>query len=144
MSNVYIALGSNVGDRPQNIARAIQHIKEQNWPVLKQSSVIETEPVGGPPQGKFLNAVIQIQTELSPLSLLLQLKIIEKNSFECDVWGMYGLIAQKFHNDGFLIGTEIPMNELDLFLDKHRNHFELICNEFLKAIKKYRKINPIT
>ena len=67
-------------------------------------------------------------------------KIIEKNSFECDVWGINGLFAQKFHNDGFLISSEISMNELNLFCDKHKKEFELISSEFLKAIKKYKNL----
>ena len=68
------------------------------------------------------------------------LKIIEKNSFECDVWGVYGLFSQEFHNDGFLVSSEISMDELDSFLNKYKNHFELISNEFLKAIDKHKNL----
>jgi len=86
---------------------------------------------------------ICLQEKMDYSDLKKFLKIIEKNSFECDVWGIYGLFAQKFHNDGFLISSKMPMEEVDLFLNKHKSHFELLCNEFLKAIKKYRKIHPI-
>lgn len=78
MSVCYIGLGSNLGDRKQNIGLAITKInKLQNTKVMKQSSLIETSPVGGPPQGDFLNAVIEIQTALSPAELLCNLQAIE-------------------------------------------------------------------
>jgi 2-amino-4-hydroxy-6-hydroxymethyldihydropteridine diphosphokinase len=51
----------------------------KNTKILKLSRIRESEPLGGPAnQGKFLNAALKIQTSLSPLSLLKQLKIIEK------------------------------------------------------------------
>jgi hypothetical protein len=67
-------------------------------------------------------------------------KIIEKNSFECDVWGIYGLFAQKFQNSGFLINSEISMNELNLFFDEHEKYLEIISSEFIRAIKKSNNI----
>ena len=70
MAIAYIALGSNLGDRDSSIKTAIALLREKGSLILKQSTVIETDPVGGPPQDKFLNAVIKIQTELSPLELL--------------------------------------------------------------------------
>ena len=70
MSIVYIALGSNLGDRAGCIQRAVAALQEKGALVLKQSTIIETDPVGGPPQDKFLNAVIKIETELSPAELL--------------------------------------------------------------------------
>jgi hypothetical protein len=67
-------------------------------------------------------------------------KIIEKNSFECDVWGIYGLFVQKFQNSGFLINSEISMNELNLFFDEHEKYLEIISSEFIRAIKKSNNI----
>ena len=78
MPIVYLGLGSNLGDRRQNIQKALELLKENGVHLLKQSSVIETEPIGGPPQGKFLNAVIEVETQLSPQDLLTELKAIEK------------------------------------------------------------------
>lgn len=74
----YIALGSNLGDRHFNINKAIEYLKaNQNIRVEKVSSIIETEPQGGPPQGKFLNAVVKIKTSLSCEELLRFLQDIE-------------------------------------------------------------------
>lgn len=77
MSIAYIGAGSNLGDRRENIAQACKLIEKNGLRILKQSSLIETDPVGGPPQGKFLNGVIQAETKLSPLELLKCLKEIE-------------------------------------------------------------------
>jgi 2-amino-4-hydroxy-6-hydroxymethyldihydropteridine diphosphokinase len=78
MFTCYIGLGSNLGDRRKNLMQAIEKIgRLQNTKVTKTSSIIETEPVGGPPQGKFLNACLEIQTELSARELLKNLQNIE-------------------------------------------------------------------
>ena len=69
-----------MGDREANIRKVCDLLKEKGIKILKQSSIIETDPIGGPPQGKFLNAVIQVETQLSPQDLLTELKIIEKKS----------------------------------------------------------------
>lgn len=78
MPTVYLGLGSNLGDRQKNINQAISSLEDNGIRVLKQSSVIETDPVGGPPQGKFLNAVVKADTGLPPDKLLAVLKSIEK------------------------------------------------------------------
>ena len=78
MAIVYLALGSNVGDRHSNIQQAIEGLNAAGILVECVSTVIETEPVGGPPQDKFLNAVLKGQTELSPDELLRTTQLIEK------------------------------------------------------------------
>lgn len=79
MHTVYIGIGSNLGDRQKNIDLAIEHLR--NTPLIvveKVSSIYETDPVGGVPQGKFLNGVMRIKTALSPRALLTRLKEIER------------------------------------------------------------------
>ncbi len=67
-----------MGDRRENIGLAIDKVNRlKDTKVTKVSSVIETEPAGGPPQGKFLNAAIEIETRLSPQELLTNLQNIE-------------------------------------------------------------------
>jgi len=80
MAICYLGIGSNLGNRKKNINSAIKKIGALNkTKVIKLSKIIETEPVGGPGnQPKFLNAALKIQTELSPLKLLKNLKKIEK------------------------------------------------------------------
>lgn len=67
-----------MGDRNENIRKALQYIEEEKISIRKQSSIIETDPVGGPPQGKFLNLVIEAETDFSPVNLLIKLKAIEQ------------------------------------------------------------------
>ena len=75
----YIALGSNLGDRKLYIESAIKKIRcLANTKVRKVSSVIETVAQGGPPQGPYLNAVLEAETELSPYQLLQELQRIEE------------------------------------------------------------------
>lgn len=69
MSIVYLALGSNLGDRLQYIQKAMVELKACGLKVLKLSTVIETDPIGGPIQNKFLNAVLKTSTIYSPEEL---------------------------------------------------------------------------
>ncbi len=78
MAIVYLALGSNLSDRKAMIQKAIAHLKTQGIKILKASSIIETDPVDGPVQGKYLNAVIKTQTSIPAEELLSITKSIEK------------------------------------------------------------------
>ena len=78
MATVYLALGSNMGDRPANIQKAIELLNSSKITVKKISSIIETEPAGGPPQDKYLNGVIEVTTTLTPFELLKTAQSIEK------------------------------------------------------------------
>ncbi|KYO66493.1 2-amino-4-hydroxy-6-hydroxymethyldihydropteridine diphosphokinase [Thermovenabulum gondwanense] len=78
MPDVFIALGSNVGDREVNIKTAIEKIRQRGIKVVKISDIIETEPYGYVDQPRFLNAVLQAETLLSPRELLNTLQEIEK------------------------------------------------------------------
>jgi 2-amino-4-hydroxy-6-hydroxymethyldihydropteridine diphosphokinase len=75
--SVYIGLGSNVGDRLENLRRAVTLLDSTDGvEVVVSSSVYETDPVG-PPQPDFLNAVVELRTTLGPRELLARLKEIE-------------------------------------------------------------------
>ena len=77
---VYIALGSNVGDRAAMLERAIAAMNSAGIGVLRQSSFYATEPVDAPGQAWFLNAVVEAETSLLPLQLLHALLRIERES----------------------------------------------------------------
>ncbi len=78
MVTCYIGLGSNLGERKKNILLALEYLKQDpSIKVQKVSALIETEPVGGPPQPKFLNGAIQIETDYSAQELLKKLQEIE-------------------------------------------------------------------
>jgi 2-amino-4-hydroxy-6-hydroxymethyldihydropteridine diphosphokinase len=77
MITVYIALGTNVGDREANLLQALQLLPESGVHLGRVSSIYETEPVDYLDQEWFLNAVLEAETELDALDLLAALRLIE-------------------------------------------------------------------
>jgi 2-amino-4-hydroxy-6-hydroxymethyldihydropteridine diphosphokinase len=75
---VYLGLGSNLGDREDIIRKAISLIGERVGLVIRQSSLIETEPWGFASEHPFLNAVALFHTTLSPRELLVTTQAIER------------------------------------------------------------------
>jgi 2-amino-4-hydroxy-6-hydroxymethyldihydropteridine diphosphokinase len=73
---VVIALGSNLGDRKAAIESAIDLLKEF-IEIEKVSTLIETDPVGGPEQGPYLNGVLLGRTTLAPEELMTKLLDVE-------------------------------------------------------------------
>ena len=70
-TRAYLALGSNLGDRIGHLQQAVDTLAAtRNVSVVALSRVYETDPVGGPDQGRYLNAVVAIDTSLSPRELL--------------------------------------------------------------------------
>ena len=78
MHAVYLGLGSNMGDRQQNIEKAVALIGERVGQVVRQSSLMETEPWGFASENRFLNGVVLCQTELSPREVLQTTQKIER------------------------------------------------------------------
>lgn len=75
----YLGLGSNAGDRLANLRSAVEWLREHGLEVLAMSSVYETEPQGEIlDQPDFLNAAIEIDTELDPEALLDLCKEVER------------------------------------------------------------------
>ncbi len=67
----YLALGSNLGDRLAQLRAAVEGLlAHPAIVVVAVSRVYETDPVGGPVQDDYLNAVVAIDTDLTPLELL--------------------------------------------------------------------------
>jgi 2-amino-4-hydroxy-6-hydroxymethyldihydropteridine diphosphokinase len=78
MSRAFVSLGSNLGDREVHLRRALDALRAtQGIEWLAVSRIYQTEPVGPPPQGFYLNAVAEIETGLEPRDLLERLLQIE-------------------------------------------------------------------
>ncbi|MCR4582265.1 MAG: 2-amino-4-hydroxy-6-hydroxymethyldihydropteridine diphosphokinase [Prevotella sp.] len=75
---VYLGLGSNLGNREACIVRAVDLIAERVGPVLRRSSLIETEPWGFDSPNKFLNGVVLVETTLTPQEVLEATQRIER------------------------------------------------------------------
>ncbi len=75
---VYLSLGSNLGDRQAMLLRAIDLIAERVGTVVRQSSFIETEPWGFQSEHQFMNAAILCETDKTPREVLQLTQQIEK------------------------------------------------------------------
>lgn len=76
---VYLGLGSNLGNKEWNLSEAIRLIGERVGQVVRQSSFIETEPWGFQSENSFLNAVILCETNKTPREVLLLTQQIERD-----------------------------------------------------------------
>ncbi len=76
INDVYLAVGSNLGDRVQHIQDAVSQLNSQGK-VLAISPLYENKAVGFEAEQLFLNACIHLQTDLNPEALLKHLKAIE-------------------------------------------------------------------
>ncbi|MEW6556646.1 MAG: 2-amino-4-hydroxy-6-hydroxymethyldihydropteridine diphosphokinase [Elusimicrobiota bacterium] len=124
MTIVFIGLGSNKGNRKKNILSAIELLKKNGQKILKKSSIYETKPYGYKKQKKFLNAVVKLKTNLSPLALLKLCKKVETaigrtNSFR---WG-----PREIDLDILFYGKKVYRNQYLTIphLDLHNRTFVL-------------------
>ena len=77
VEQVYLSLGSNLGERAENLERALHALEESEIRVLKRSSLYETEPQDVVAQPWFLNMAVEGETRLLPVQLLHALQRIE-------------------------------------------------------------------
>lgn len=78
MAKVYIGLGTNLGDKEQNLRSAVQKIEEQIGKVVSLSAFYMTAPWGFSSDNSFLNAAACVETELLPLDVLQETQKIER------------------------------------------------------------------
>jgi 2-amino-4-hydroxy-6-hydroxymethyldihydropteridine diphosphokinase len=79
MADVFIALGGNLGDRKNNLARALAALSRMGIVLTAASSVYETEPWGPVKQSPYLNQVVRARTKLPPHALLRALRWVERS-----------------------------------------------------------------
>ena len=75
---VYFSLGSNLGDKKQNLSTAIKLMEEQIGVLVRQSAFLATEPWGFQSDNSFVNAAICMETELDPFEILERTQKIER------------------------------------------------------------------
>ena len=117
MSEAYVALGSNLGDREENLRSALKHLEENKVRVVKVSTFIETEPYGVTDQPGFVNAVCQVETELEPLELLrLLLKIeLEMGRVRIRRWGERNIdLDLLLYEDACMVSEELTLPHPDM------------------------------
>jgi 2-amino-4-hydroxy-6-hydroxymethyldihydropteridine diphosphokinase len=77
LKKVYLALGTNLGDRIKNLRLALSQLRERGVHILKVSKVYESPPHGFESQNLFLNLVLLAETFLSPQALFFEAKCVE-------------------------------------------------------------------
>lgn len=78
MTIAYLGLGSNLGRRDRNLSAARRRLREKGARVLRQSTVIETEPWGVIDQPRFLNQVLEVDWPGTPRQLLRAIQAVER------------------------------------------------------------------
>lgn len=79
MAETVIAVGTNIGQKAENLRQAISFLSEIKVTILAKSAIYETEPIGSATE-PFLNGAILLKTKFSPLHLLEHLKFFEKKA----------------------------------------------------------------
>ena len=78
MKGIYLLLGSNLGDREEQLQLALRLIKALIGAIIHKSSIYQTESWGIQEQPDFLNLVVEIESNLQPLEILDEIIVIEK------------------------------------------------------------------
>jgi 2-amino-4-hydroxy-6-hydroxymethyldihydropteridine diphosphokinase len=78
LKTVYLGIGSNVGDREANLREALERLEAAGIRVARRSSIYETEPRDLRDQPWFLNAVVEVETDLFPLQLFAHIQNVER------------------------------------------------------------------
>lgn len=117
MSTAYVALGSNLGDREENLCNALKHLEANAVHIVKVSTFIETEPYGVTDQPGFVNAVCQVETKLEPLELLrLLLRIeLEMGRVRLRRWGERNIdLDLLLYEDACVVSDELTLPHPDM------------------------------
>jgi 2-amino-4-hydroxy-6-hydroxymethyldihydropteridine diphosphokinase len=112
----YLAIGANLGDRAAALQGAVDGLAAGGLDVVAVSPVYETTPVGGPPQPDYLNAVVAVETAVSPRELLELAQRVEAAAgrVRLERWGPRTLDV-----DVLLVG-ELTVDEPDLVVPHPR------------------------
>ena len=138
-----MGLGSNLGDRRQNIEKAVTLIGERVGVVICQSSLIETEPWGFESENKFLNAVVLCETERTPREVLLLTQQIERDMGRRKMvngqWSMVNgrrVYADRIVDIDILLYDDLTVDEPDLKIPHplmHERDFVMIPLEEVRC-----------
>jgi 2-amino-4-hydroxy-6-hydroxymethyldihydropteridine diphosphokinase len=118
VTRVWLALGSNVGDRAGFLEAARTALPKAGVTLVRASRVAETEPVGVSEQPRFLNQVVEVETSLEPRPLLDTMKSLERQLGRTarQRWGPREIDIDILRYDGRTVdepGLHIPHAELE-------------------------------
>lgn len=140
MNNVFLQLGSNMGNRIELLSKAEEKIHNDIGRIIKKSKIYESTPWKVDGQSNYLNQVIKIDTELDPLNLLRKILLIENDlgRKRLEKWGERLIdIDILFYNDSILETPNLCIPHKHL----HERNFVLIPFNDIDAEWIHPKIN---
>ena len=140
MNNVFLQLGSNMGNRIELLSKAEEKIHNDIGRIIKKSKIYESTPWKVDGQSNYLNQVIKIDTELDPLNLLRKILLIENDlgRKRLEKWGERLIdIDILFYNDSILETPNLCIPHKHL----HERNFVLIPLNEIDAEWVHPKIN---
>jgi dihydroneopterin aldolase/2-amino-4-hydroxy-6-hydroxymethyldihydropteridine diphosphokinase len=135
----YVAVGSNLGDKKAHIEQAISLINQSgHTKILRQSTLIETDPVGYDNQDPFLNGVMMVSTTLTPIKLIQWLMSIEADLKRERLvkWGPRTIDLDVIYYD------DLVTDDMDIVLPHPRMHERAFVLEPLAEIAPYT-VHPL-
>lgn len=117
LHSAFVALGSNLEDRENNLKQAIEKVRVAGIVPVKVSAFIETEPYGVTDQPSFINAVMKVETDKSPIELLRTLLAIEQNMGRIRKrhWGERNIdLDLIFYEDVIMTSEELTLPHPDM------------------------------
>ena len=140
MNNVFLQLGSNMGNRIELLSKAEEKIHNDIGRIIKKSKIYESTPWKVDGQSNYLNQVVKIDTELDPLNLLRKILLIENDlgRKRLEKWGERLIdIDILFYNDSILETPNLCIPHKHL----HERNFVLIPLNEIDAEWVHPKIN---
>ena len=110
---VYLGLGSNLGDREQNLREAVRRISDRVGQVSRQSTFIETEPWGYASSNRYMNAVVRCETTKTPREVLMLTQQIERDLGR-KTKSVSGSYADRTIDIDILLYDDLTVDEPDL------------------------------
>lgn len=113
--NVYLGLGTNLGDKQQNLRTAVDEIEKRIGKVISLSAFYATAPWGFQSDNSFLNAAVGVETSLPPLEVLRETQQIEREMGRT-YKSIDGRYKDRVIDIDLLLYADVVMNEADLVL----------------------------
>lgn len=115
MHQVYLSLGTNLGNRKRNIREAIEKIEELVGEVIRQSALYETKPWGFSSPNDFINACVKVSTSLAPRQVLEATQRIEQELGRT-LKSVNGEYHDRIIDIDILLYDDLHINEPDLHI----------------------------
>jgi len=126
MKRVFLGIGSNLGNRENNMQQAVEHINKRVGGISRKSVIYETEPWGFRSDNAFLNMVIAVETQMSPQALLSEILYTESLLGRIRTEGQY---SSRIIDIDILLYDDMVLSEPDLTIPHpllHERKFVLI------------------